>query len=318
MEKLTEGYFPQLEKWFSRVDGVTADHLRWHQVVEYVNLNDDVLPSSGFCILGFKSDKGIELNKGRKGAFFAPDTIRNYIASLPWHFGNKKLYDGGNVVCYEDLKSCQDILAEKIMVILKAGIFPIVLGGGHEVAFGSIIGDFLGSHSMPSVINFDSHFDLREAFSGPTSGNSFSQASNMANKLGQAFQYMCIGIQKSSNTKYLFDMAEDIGAQWINLDDLTLNFDKSINTVMNFLNKSEKIHLTLCMDVFSSDIAPGVSAPQPFGISLPEFIRLFEIILKSGKVNSFDIAEVSPPLDIDDRTSRLAAHILFRLLDNLA
>lgn len=315
---MNEGYFPQLEKWSSRVDGVTKEHLRWHQVVEYINLNDDALPSSGFCIIGFKSDRGIELNKGRKGAFLAPDSIRKYLASLPWHFGNKKLYDGGSVVCREDLKSCQDILAEKIMLILNAGLFPIILGGGHEVAFGSIMGNFLKNHFIPSVINFDSHFDLREVLPGPTSGNSFSEASNMASKVGQSFRYMCIGIQKASNTKYLFDRAENIGAQWISLDDLTFNLDRSMDTVMEYLNKSEKIHLTLCMDVFSSEIAPGVSAPQPFGIDMPIFIRLFEAILKSGKVESFDIAEVSPPLDTDDRTSRLAAHILFRLLDNLA
>jgi formiminoglutamase len=317
MEKLTEGYFPQLEKWSGRVDGVTIEHLRWHQVVEYVNLNDDALPSSGVCIIGFKSDKGIELNKGRKGACFAPNIIRKYAASLPWHFGRNKLYDAGNVVCFENLKLCQDILAEKIMLILKAGLFPIVLGGGHEVAFGSIMGNFLKDQSMPSVINLDSHFDLRETLSGPTSGNSFSEAYNMSRNVDQPFRYVCIGIQKSANTKYLFERAENIGAQWISLEDLTCNLDVSMEKVVRFLNNSDKIHLTLCMDVFSSDIAPGVSAPLPFGINMPIFIRLFESILKSGKVQSFDIAEVSPPLDIDDKTSRLAAHILFRLMDNL-
>jgi len=72
------------------------------------------------------------------------------------------------------------------------------------------------------------------------------------------------------------------------------------------------VYLTVCLDVFAAAFAPAVSALAYNGI-LPDkiFQDFFKFILRSPKVKSMDIAELNPSLDIDNRTARLAASLIF-------
>ena len=70
--------------------------------------------------------------------------------------------------------------------------------------------------------------------------------------------------------------------------------------------------------MFNSAFAPGVSSLQPFGLN-PELALIFiKEILKSKKVISFDIAEVSPRFDHDKRTAKLAAIIIYAVITSLS
>ena len=68
------------------------------------------------------------------------------------------------------------------------------------------------------------------------------------------------------------------------------------------------------IDVFSASIAPGVSAPAVKGIDLSVFDPLLEAIKKTGKIKVFDVAECNPRFDLDNRTAKLAAYIIFNYL----
>ena len=69
------------------------------------------------------------------------------------------------------------------------------------------------------------------------------------------------------------------------------------------------------MDVFSACSAPGVSAPQPFGISPHSFLRYFKEAINWEAVETLDIAEVAPKFDIDNRTAKLAANIVYYAIE---
>ena len=78
--------------------------------------------------------------------------------------------------------------------------------------------------------------------------------------------------------------------------------------IEKFIEQQQIVMLTLCMDVLAASEAPGVSAPSPFGLQ-PTFVRqLIKQVVKHDKVRSFDICEVNPALDIDQRTAKLAAY----------
>jgi formiminoglutamase len=77
-----------------------------------------------------------------------------------------------------------------------------------------------------------------------------------------------------------------------------------------FLAKHEAIYLTLCLDVFASSYAPGVSAPQIMGITPTVIKPLLPLLRESGKVLSFDVAELAPNLDRDHMTAALAANLI--------
>ena len=320
---------PDAARWTGRVDDLEdRDSFRWHQVVERLDLSapTDLLPlqaSRGFCLLGYCCDQGVELNLGRVGAALGPHAIRSQLANLPVDFPMTiGLYDGGDVHCQDgDVEGTQKALAEAVKRVLSVGLFPVVLGGGHDVAFGHYLGiiDHLPRSKSLGILNFDAHLDLRPLRPAATSGTMFTQIAAESRERGTAFSYFCVGTQKSANTVSLFGIAEELGAECVLAKDMD---DRDLEPVKQkidaFLAGSDAIYVTICADVFSSAFAPGVSAPQPFGLHPDAVLRLFKHVLASGKVVSFDFAEVSPRFDNDDNTAKLAAIFVYALVNTLA
>jgi len=198
---------------------------------------------------------------------------------------------------------------------------PVVLGGGHDLAFGHYLGI---SHHRPrserlGILNFDAHhLDLRSLRSAATSGTMFSQIAAECRARELTFSYFCVGTQKSANTVNLFRTADGLGVETVlakDIDDADLAPVKK--KLDGFLAGNDVIYTTICADVFSSAFAPGVSAPQPFGLHPETVLRLFKHVLASKKIVSFDFAEVSQRFDNDDNTAKLAAVFIFALVDTL-
>ncbi|WP_212386948.1 formimidoylglutamase [Acinetobacter junii] len=298
--------------WQGRYDGDGEEHRRIHHVV-----NTRQHPS--FALIGFGSDEGVKRNKGRLGAADAPDMIRAQLANLPVH-QSVSIVDIGTVVCEQgQLEKAQAELADQVERSLQQGMKPIVLGGGHEVAFGSFSGLFQYiQHHEPQqkigIINFDAHFDLREA-EQVTSGTPFLNAAKLSEQNQKEFHYLCIGVAKHSNTKALFDTADRLNCQYIYDQQLQLSeIDHLISKINGFIEKIDALYITVDLDVFSASIAPGVSAPAVKGIDLSVFDLLFQAIKKSGKIRVFDVAECNPRFDLDNRTAKLAAYIIFNYI----
>jgi formiminoglutamase len=318
--------------WTGRIDDLEdRDAFRWHQVVELVDLLEpgDFLqepPGGAFCFLGFCCDKGVEQNLGRRGAANAPQTIRKEMANLPLYLKeNTLLLDAGNVICIDDdMESAQKALAEIVSRMLDKKVFPILLGGGHEISFGHYngINHFLSNrksnYRSPGIINFDAHFDLRPYKNGANSGTMFRQIADECEREGNEFAYYCLGIQRYGNTASLFKKAEELNTSYVmakDMNDSTL--PAIIDDLNSFIASREHIYVTVCSDVISSAYAPGVSATQPFGLHPETVLTLLKEILKSHKVIGFDIAEVSPRFDEDNRTAKLAAIIVFAVINTL-
>jgi len=256
----------------------------------------------------------VELNLGRTGAARGPEAIRTQLANLPVNFQNTVgLYDGGDIHFPDgDLEGAQRALAEAVERVLSSGLFPVLLGGGHDLAFGHYLGITrqLSSSKRLGILNFDAH---------ATSGTMFTQIAAACQERGTDFSYFCIGAQKSANTVSLFRVAEDLGVETVLAKDMN---DAALEPVKKkldvFLDGNDLIYVTICADVFSSAFAPGVSAPQPFGLHPETVLRLLKHVLASGKVVSFDFAEVSPRFDSDDNTAKLAAVFVYALVNALA
>lgn len=245
--------------------------------------------------------------------------IRAQLANLPVH-QSVSIVDIGTVVCEQgQLEKAQAELADQVERSLQQGMKPIVLGGGHEVAFGSFSGLFQYiQHHEPQqkigIINFDAHFDLREA-EQVTSGTPFLNAAKLSEQNQKEFHYLCIGVAKHSNTKALFDTADRLNCQYIYDQQLQLSeIDHLISKINGFIEKIDALYITVDLDVFSASIAPGVSAPAVKGIDLSVFDPLFQAIKKSGKIRVFDVAECNPRFDLDNRTAKLAAYIIFNYI----
>jgi len=314
-----------------------ANSWRWHQVIAPF----DWKAANGTVLVGFCCDEGVRRNGGRIGAKDAPNAIRRALANFAWH-GTKPIYDDGNIYCNDgDLESAQRQLALKLSHILYCqNHVPIVLGGGHEVAFASWLGlmlefyDFLDGKVLNpkpiniGIINFDAHFDLRapqisnevedEEFqwivgkqkSIGSSGTPFAQISNAFNSLA-AFHYAVLGISRPSNTKALFDCAEKLNTWVVEDKDINAATLPAISAQLeNWLQDKTHVYVSFDIDVLPAHQAPACSAPASLGVDLNLLLPLLEIIKQSGKLKIADIAEVNPKFDIDNRTAKAAARIV--------
>jgi formiminoglutamase len=278
----------------------------------------DAASQGGSALLGFACDEGVRRNFGRVGAAGGPAAIRNVLTRLAVH-GPVTLYDAGDVVCSgEDLEGAQESLADRIAELLARDIRPVVLGGGHEVAYGSFLGlvKHLGALMASTdvlVINLDAHFDLRLA-PRPNSGTPFRQMAELCADSGAAFRYLCFGISELANTTALFERAKALGVEyWLDAEMRAAQSGGLCDLLKRRIEKAHKVYLTVDLDVLPEAVAPGVSAPAARGIALEIVEDLVDTILASGKLALADIAEYNPALDRDGQTARVAARLAYRL-----
>jgi formiminoglutamase len=227
-------------------------------------------------------------------------------------------------VCAGDaLEAAQSEFAAAIAERLGAGQFPIGLGGGHEIAFASFSG--LATHLEKSrgvprigIVNFDAHFDLRRADRG-NSGTPFLQIAQQCEARGWPFRYACLGVSKFSNTRALFERAQELGVLWLADEVLTvLGLESADEALGEFISTVDHVYLTFCLDVLPAAVAPGVSGPAAHGVGLDVLEPLIDLVIASGKLRLADIAEMNPRFDIDGRTAAVAARIAARIANGVA
>lgn len=288
-------------EWTGRDDGPGAGHARWHSVITTTT------DRPGVALVGFASDEGVRRNGGRPGAAAGPTEIRRALASLAVHT-DVPLLDAGTVtVSGTDLEGGHDALSAQVEELTRAGHTVIVLGGGHETAFGSHRGVRRALGHSPAIINLDAHFDLRVA-PAPSSGTPFRQIADLA---GEEFRYAVLGISVPNNTRALFDTARELGVRVttdVELAEMTSAGCEAL--VGKLLEDAPDVHLSIDLDVLPAAVAPGVSAPAALGVDLARILTLVRAVARSGKLRLVDVVELNPLLDVDGRTARVAARIV--------
>lgn len=309
---MKHAYIPTAQSlWQGRID--TPDNEAYFQCVQCVDVNTFQFSQkqSSIALLGFCSDEGIRRNEGRVGAKLGPVAIRKQLAKLMIH-NHKQFIDLGDIHCMDNnLEASQQAFAHIINQCHSNGIRTIAFGGGHEIAWAHFQG-LIPHYKNFGIINFDAHFDIRSsATNESTSGTPFAQIHEYCYQSNIPFHYCCFGIQNSANSATLFKRAKAWNVSYLTAEQI---YDTESALQLKFLEKFisdlDAIYVTICMDVFAESYAPGVSAPQPLGLTPWQCIPLLKYLTQSGKVVSIDVAELSPPLDENDKTSRLSARLL--------
>lgn len=293
--------------WNGRFDSDEEVDLRlWQIVKEFSEAKENEF---GVCFVGYNTDDGVVRNQGRKGAEEGSNAIRKAMQSFP-------KIDGLSVYDYKNLKSkileeAQKEYSQKVSDVIKKGMLPIGLGGGHDIAYGSYSGvRKIYKNEKIGLINFDTHLDIRPYDNGATSGTSFKQ---ILDSDKNAF-YSIVGFKKQGNTKRLIETAEKYNVLMLD-EEYEENY--IIEKLKEFIEKVDKVYITFCMDVFDAAQAPGVSAPTIMGLCPKKGKRILREIMKTGKVVCIDFAEVNPTYDIDSRTSKLAGALIYDVMLNL-
>ncbi len=281
--------------WSGRVDGDGPEHLRWHSAVS----DQD----TGAVVIGFASDAGVRRNGGRPGAAAGPAALRAALGPLALQ-RPLPLSDAGDVVVTgDDLEAGQARLGAAVSTAIDSGRLPVVLGGGHEVAYGTHLGIAHPTGTRVGILNLDAHFDLRKQ-DRPSSGTPFRQILDAHPDV----RYAVIGISEPSNTRALFDAAGALGVPYLLDEDCA---QPAVDAFVDrFLADVDVVHLTIDLDVLPAAVAPGVSAPAAYGVPLPIIARVCRTVAASGRLVAVDVAELNPALDVDARTARAAARLI--------
>ncbi|MEH6472364.1 MAG: formimidoylglutamase [Halopseudomonas sp.] len=321
-----------LSLWNGRIDAEEAADLacRLHQVVQpwppliEPSAQGKKQQQNSLALVGFCSDEGVRRNQGRIGARNGPDPLRRALANLPWPT-NRPAYDAGNIICQANaLEQAQQELADQVSECLQHSTLTTVLGGGHEMAYGSWLGmmqHYSGQHdsTQPSsqmprigIVNFDAHFDLRLDSSGASSGTPFYQIAQQCQQQKLPFRYCCLGISEVANTTALFQRADALGVSYRRDADMAISqLAETLQQLQRFIDSCDALYLTIDLDVLPASIAPGVSAPAPRGVGLDVLEPMIQMITASGKLKLADIAEYNPEFDIDNWTARVAARLFY-------
>jgi len=304
---------PNVSPWQGRDDTAVEgpDALRIHQCIK------PWTPESppGVCLLGFECDEGVRRNQGRVGAVEGPVAIRKALGNLAWDVG-RPLFDAGNVCCVDaDLEGAQKKLGDVVATILRSHQRLIVLGGGHETAWGSFLGLTTAvSDAAVGVINLDAHFDLRTSPT-PHSGTAFRQIAEWFQRHDRPVRISCLGIAEPSNTTAAFRAARDLGVHWkCDRDAMFWDFmPTDLSERKRVLDDADYVHLSIDLDVLPASVMPAVSAPAGGGVLLEVIESLIDTVIGSGKASVVDIVEFNPRYDPDGLAVRTAARVVWRV-----
>ncbi|HVR88793.1 MAG TPA: arginase [Candidatus Limnocylindria bacterium] len=210
-------------------------------------------------------------------------------------------------------------LAKAVAEIARGGSIPVVLGGDHSIAMGTLAGLARAGH-RPGVIWMDAHGDSNSPETSPSGnvhGMPFAVALGIA---GDPFPASLRG-SVDGTCGVLFairdiDMAEKENIKRSGVTPITMtDIDRTgmaaaMERAIAVAAKGDGIHLSLDMDAIDPDVAPGVGTPVRGGLTYREAQLAMEMLAASGKLRSIEVCEVNPILDRENRTAALAVELI--------
>jgi arginase len=277
----------------------------------------------------------LDLGAGRRGVDMGPSAIRyaglpNRIAELGYEY-----VDHGNVetavaeataVVDEHARFLPQIrettqrIAERVAEDTREGFTPVVLGGDHSVALGTLAG-LREVHGLGGALWLDAHGDLNSPETSP-SGNVHGMV--LAAALGHAGEDFAEGWglpALAPGRVALFgvrsldegerNLLRELDARVFTMRDIDrLGVERALREALTHIAGPGFVHVSLDMDVVDPDVAPGVGTPVRGGLSYREAHLAMELVAESGLATSLDVVEVNPILDRENQTGRLAVELV--------
>jgi arginase len=278
----------------------------------------------------------LDLGAGRRGVDMGPSAIRyagldHRLAALGYDY-----VDRGNVgtavaeaipvgdeharFLPEIKATCRDI-ADLVRSAVDDGSIPLVLGGDHSVALGTL-GGLREAEGPGGVLWIDAHGDLNSPETSP-SGNvhgmvlaaALGLAGDRFKEDGWALPAVASGRVALVGVRSLDDgereLLRNIDARVFTMSDVDrLGVERVLREALAHVSGPGFVHVSLDMDVVDPDVAPGVGTPVRGGLSYREAHLALELVAEAGIATSLDVVEVNPILDRENETGKLAVELV--------
>jgi arginase len=216
--------------------------------------------------------------------------------------------------------TCERIAA-RVAEATRNGAVPLVLGGDHSVALGTL-GGLASVHSVGGVLWIDAHSDINTPETSP-SGNVHGMA--LAAALGlagpgfesDAWPLPAVDPKRVAlvGTRLLDDgerrLLRDAGVRVFTMSEIDrIGIERAVRESLDRISGPGFVHVSLDMDVLDPEIAPGVGTPVRGGLTYREAHLALELVSESGLAGSLEVVEVNPILDRENTTATTAVELV--------
>jgi arginase len=212
-------------------------------------------------------------------------------------------------------------IAKKVVAAVDDGHLPIVLGGDHSIALGTL-GGLASSHGPGGALWFDAHGDLNTPETSPSGnvhGMPLAAALGVANDVFASDAWplpalkpehvVLVGVRSLDEGER--ELVRRLGVSVYTMSDLDRRgVEPVVREALERVADAAFVHVSLDMDVVDPEIAPGVGTPVRGGLSYREAHLALELVAESGLLGSLDVVEVNPILDRENVTASLAVELV--------
>jgi arginase len=220
---------------------------------------------------------------------------------------------------HAEISAVADELAECVAEVVRAGDLPLVLGGDHAIAMGTLAG-LARAGRRPGVIWIDAHPDMNSVDTTPSGnvhGMPFAVALGLAERpfpqtlrgTVDARASVLVGIRDVDPGER--EHISRSGVTALTIADIDRQgMGAVMERALAVAGRGDGIHLSLDIDALDPNEAPGVGTPVRGGITYREAQLAMEMVAASGKLISMEVAEVNPVLDRANATAALAVELI--------
>jgi arginase len=278
----------------------------------------------------------LDLGQGRRGVDMGPSAIR-YAGLEERLVGlGYVVRDHGNVeTAVPEATTVQDErarflpeiketcarIAAKVVEEASSGAVPLVLGGDHSVALGTL-GGLASLHGAGGVLWVDAHSDINTPGTSPSGnvhGMSLAAALGLA---GDAFasdtwplpavdprHVALIGLRQADDGERA--LLREAGVRVFTMSELDrIGVERAIREALDHVSGPGFVHVSLDMDALDPEVAPGVGTPVRGGLTYREAHLAMELIAESELAGSLEVVEVNPILDRENTTAETAVELV--------
>jgi len=279
----------------------------------------------------------LDLGAGRRGVDMGPSAIR--YAGLDKRLAEKlgvRVSDAGNVISpvvettemgdtnARYLRQILDLCDRLSALVAEAagrGALPLILGGDHSVALGSLVG-MAKVRGAGGVVWIDAHGDLNTPATSP-SGNvhgmvlaaALGRAGDSFKRDGwplpavEAGKLALVGVRSLDDGER--ELLGKLDAKVFTMSEIDrIGVEPCMREAIAHAAGAAFLHVSFDMDVVDPDYAPGVGTPVRGGLSYREAHLAMETVAESGLIDSMDVVEVNPILDRENATGQLAVELV--------
>jgi arginase len=276
----------------------------------------------------------LDLGAGRRGVDMGPSAIRYAGLDARLTEIGHECFDLGNVETavpeatspgderarfLPEIKEASERIAERVALSTADGALPLVLGGDHSVALGTLAG-LARVRGLGGVLWIDAHGDLNSPETSPTGNVHGMVLAAVLGLAGPAFadgwglpavdrtRVALVGVRSLDEGERT--LLQELDAKVYTMSDVDrFGVERAVRESLAHVAGPGFVHVSLDMDAVDPGVAPGVGTPVRGGLSYREAHLALELVAESGLASSLDVVEVNPVLDRENETGRLAVEL---------